>query len=93
VSETHFTEQNCVNIPTYTTYATNRPDGTAHADSAINIRKDIKHHELAKYEMDHVQQTNICIEDWDRNLTISAIYWPPRHAIKKEQYNAVITSP
>jgi hypothetical protein len=29
---------------------------------------------MAKYERDHVQPTNIRIEDWDGNLTISAIY-------------------
>jgi hypothetical protein len=70
VSETYFTEQNYVNISNYTTYATNRPDGRPHAGSDIIIRKDIKHHELAKYETDYVQVTNISIEDWDGNLTI-----------------------
>jgi hypothetical protein len=92
VSETHFTERNYVNIPPYITYATNHPDGRAHAGSATIIRKDIKHHELAKYEVDHIQATNISMEDWDGNLAISAIYCPPRHAIKKEQYCAFINS-
>jgi hypothetical protein len=72
MSETHFTEQNYVNI----SYATNHPDGRAHAGSAIIIRKDIKPHET-----DHTQATNVSIEDWDGNLTISAIYCPPRHKI------------
>jgi hypothetical protein len=40
-------------------YTTNHQDGRAQAGSAIIIRKDIKHHELAKYEM----ATNISIED------------------------------
>jgi exonuclease III len=31
VSETHFTEQNFVKISTYTSYATNHPDGRDHA--------------------------------------------------------------
>jgi hypothetical protein len=44
-------------------------------------------HELAKYEMDHIQATNISIEDWNENLTISAIYFPRRHAI--EMNNAI----
>jgi exonuclease III len=91
VSEIHFTEQNYVNIPNYITYATNHPDGTAHAGSAIIIRKNIKHHELAEYEMDHIQATNILsIEDWDGNLTISALYCPPRHKTENEQHNAFI---
>jgi hypothetical protein len=90
VSETHFTEQNYVNIPNYITYATNHPDARAHAGSAIIIRNDLKHHQLAKYETDQIQATNISIEDWDGNLIISAIYCPPRHKIKMEQYNAFI---
>jgi exonuclease III len=90
VSETHFTEQNYVNIPNYITYATNHPDGRAHAGSAIIIRKCIKHHELPKYETDHIQATIVSIEDWDGNLTISTIYCPPSHKIKPEQLNALI---
>jgi hypothetical protein len=76
VYETIFKGQNCVNTPNSITYATNLPDGKEHAGSAIIIRKDIKHYELAKYEMDHIQAKNISIEDWDGNLTISAIYCP-----------------
>jgi hypothetical protein len=88
VSETHFTEQNYVNIPNYVT--TNHPDVRTHAGSATIIRKHIKHHELRKYETDYIQATNISIEDWAGNLAISAIYCPPRHKIKTEQYNAFI---
>jgi hypothetical protein len=76
-------EQNYVSIPNYTAYATNHLDERAHAGSAIITRKDIKHHELAKYETDHIQATNISINDRDGNLTISAIYCPSRHTIKK----------
>jgi endonuclease/exonuclease/phosphatase (EEP) superfamily protein YafD len=92
VSETHFTEHSYVNVPNYITYATNHPDGRAHAGSAIIVRKGIKHHELPKHETDHIQATNISIEDWDVNLTISVIYCPPRHKIKTEQYNAFINA-
>jgi exonuclease III len=88
VYETHFTEQDYVNIPNCIIYATNHPDGGAHAGSAIIIRKGIKHHELPKYEPDHIQATNISIEDWDGNLTNSA---KPNQKIKLEQYNAFIT--
>jgi hypothetical protein len=42
--------------------------------------------------MDHIQATNISIEDWDGNLTISAIYCPQRHKIKTKQYNAFINA-
>jgi hypothetical protein len=55
------------------------------------MRKDIKHLELVKYEIDHIQTTNTSIEDWDGNLTMSVIYCPPLHTIKNE-YNAFINS-
>jgi exonuclease III len=58
VSETHFTEQNYVNIPNYITYATNHPDGRAHAGSAIIIRKDIKHHTDFWLEVVSTRNTN-----------------------------------
>jgi hypothetical protein len=79
VFETNFTERNYVKIPAYTKYATNRPDGIAHASSAILI---IKHHELAKHETAHIQATNISIEDWDENLTILATYCPRATQLK-----------
>jgi hypothetical protein len=64
VSETHFKEQN------YITHATSHPDWRTHAGSAIIVRKGIKHHELAKYETDRIQATNmhVSIEYWDVNL-------------------------
>lgn len=92
VSETHFTNRNYIKISNYTAYNTNHPDGKAHADTAIIIKKDIKHYELPKYETNHIQATNICIEDWIGPLTVSAIYSPPRHSIKKEQYTEFFTS-
>jgi hypothetical protein len=86
ISKTHFTERNYIKLPNYISYDTKHPDGGAHAGTAILIRKNIKHYELAKYETEHIQATSVCIEDWNRKLTISAIYCPPRHTIPKEQF-------
>jgi hypothetical protein len=91
VSELHFTERSDIKILAYTTYATNSPDGTAHAGPATIIRKDIKCYELAKYETDHIQATNVSIGDWDRNLITSAVYCPPRHAIKRNNTINLLT--
>jgi hypothetical protein len=43
-----------------------------------NQQRDIKHHELDKYEMDHIQTMNLSIENWDGNLIISVMYCQPR---------------
>lgn len=86
VSETHFTERNYLRIPNYVVYHTKHPDGRAHAGTAVILKKNIKHHELPKYELEHIQATSVCIEDWNGPITISAIYCPPRHNINKRQY-------
>lgn len=46
ITETHFTQNTNFNIPGYSLYKTDHPDGSAHAGSAILISSDIKHHEL-----------------------------------------------
>jgi hypothetical protein len=39
--------------------------------------KYVNKSELAQYETAHIQATIRRIEDWDENLTISAVYCPP----------------
>lgn len=86
VSETHFTERHYIRFPNYTVYDTKHPAGRAHGGSAIIIRRNIKHHELPKFQTEHIQATNVSIQDWNGPLTVSAVYCPPRHNIHKEQF-------
>lgn len=62
------------------------PNDTAHSGTAIIIRKSIKHYENEKYTKDYLQATSITIEDWIGPVTLVAIYSPPKHIIKQEQY-------
>lgn len=59
ISESRFTNLNYFKIPNYVIYTTNHPDGTAHAGTAILIKVTIKHHEMPKYQTEHIQATNI----------------------------------
>lgn len=86
LSETHFTDRSFFKIPHYTIYDTKHPDGTAHGGTAIIIRNSIKHHELPEYTMDHLQATTVLIEKQSGPVTLSAIYCPPRHNIKKADF-------
>lgn len=86
ISETHFTEKSYLKIPNYNLYHTNHPDNTAHAGTAILIKSTISHYELPKYEKDHLQATSINVKTMPYDLTISAVYCPPRHNLKKEDY-------
>jgi hypothetical protein len=72
ISEMHFTERSYLNLPKYTVCHTNHPAGTAHGGTAIIIKTTIKHHLQSSYKQDVVQ-------------AVSAVYLPPKHAIKLEQ--------
>jgi hypothetical protein len=43
--------------------------GRDHAVSTIVVRKNMKHHKLARYEMDCIQAMNRSIEGCDGSLT------------------------
>lgn len=83
ISETHFTSRSYFNIPKYKLYYTNHPDGTAHGGSAILIKEAIEHYELLKYEENHIQATSVKVKSLPYEITITAVYCPPRHNLKK----------
>lgn len=86
ISETHFTNKTFFKINGYSVYDTQHPDGKAHGGTAVLIKKRIKHYEHSKYDKEHIQATNICLEEWSGKCIISAVYCPPKHAIKKQQF-------
>lgn len=86
ISETHFTKKNFLKIHNYSIYHTMHPDGTAHGGTAIIIKNTIKHHETTHFREDYIQATNVVVEDWTGHITFSAIYCPPKHTIKKNQF-------
>lgn len=86
ISETHFTHKSYFKVPKYSIYHTLHPDGTAHGGTAVIIKDAIKHHEIEAYKQPHLQATSVAIEDWKGPLTITAVYSPPKHDLKIEQY-------
>ena len=86
VSETHFTERNYMKIPNYIIYHTAHPDETAHGGTAILIRQTIKHYVRAEYKEGNIQATSISIADDTGEITVSAIYCPPKHNNKYDDY-------
>lgn len=86
ISETHFTKKSYIKIHNYTTYNTQHPDGTAHEGTAVIIKTAIKHHVNPNYKHDFLQATSVTVEDWIGPITVAAVYCPPKHTIKCEQY-------
>jgi exonuclease III len=85
ISETHFTHKSYLKIPHCAVYHTNHPAGTARGGTAIIIKNTIKHHPLRNYRRDYLQATSVSVEDSVGLITISAVYLPPKHAVKQEQ--------
>jgi hypothetical protein len=86
ISETHFTTRSHITIPHYSIYTTNHPDGTAHGGTAVIIKQTLLHNEQAKYELANIQATSVAIADNMGGLTLTAVYCPPRHNNKQEDY-------
>jgi hypothetical protein len=92
VSETHFTANSNVKIKNYEIYATNHPDGTAHAGAAVIVKSNIKHFEQPQFKKSHIQAATIGIQDRNGTFNVSAVYSPPKHKITVEQYNELFNT-
>jgi hypothetical protein len=87
IRENHLTDKSYLKIPGYNIYHTNYPDNTAHAGTAIIIKSTINHNQLHKYEKDYLQATSIRVKTLPYEISVSAIYCPPRHHnVKKEDF-------
>jgi hypothetical protein len=67
-------------------YHTNHPDGTAHAGTAVIVKQTISHYELPKYEEDFLQTTSIRVKTLPYELTVTAVYSPPKYNLKRDHY-------
>jgi len=90
VSNPHFTNRSYITIPNYNIYYTNHSDERVHRGTAVIIKKNIKHYVKAEYRQENIQSTSIAIEDNAGETTVSAIYCPPKHHIKYDDYNRFI---
>ena len=86
ISETHFTKESYFKIDNYTTYHTIHPANCARGGSAILIKDNIKHYEKCKISCDEFQTTTLNINTNIGILNVTALYSPPRHSIKENQY-------
>jgi hypothetical protein len=86
ISEMNFSEKRHLKLHKYSVYHTNHPAVTPRDGSSIIIKNYIKRHQLNSYSQDFLQSTNVSLEDSVGLLTISAVYLPPRHTVKQEQF-------
>ncbi|GBP66443.1 RNA-directed DNA polymerase from mobile element jockey [Eumeta japonica] len=86
ISETRFTSKSFLSVKGYTTYNTNHPSGNAHGGTAVLIKCNIKHHSLEPFATDKIQSTLIKVSGKRSDITIAAVYCPPKHQILRKDY-------
>ena len=86
LSETHLTNKNYFGIPGFIFYKTNHPDGKAHGGTGILIRRRLKHYFLGSYAHNFLQATTISVNCNGANLTLAAVYCPPRFSLNESQF-------
>lgn len=83
ISETHFTNESFIKFKGYKVYHTNHPENAARGGSAVIIKDSIMHHQEMGCKTDMIQATSVKVKTKTYEVTITSLYCPPRHAIKK----------
>ena len=83
ISESRFSNTSFLQIASYALYLTTYSDRCAHGGSAILIRKSIKHVQLQNDRTAEIHATSIEMYELTGKLTVTALYSPPRHNIKR----------
>ncbi|KAL4097143.1 hypothetical protein QTP88_021967 [Uroleucon formosanum] len=86
IPETHFTTWATLKLRGYRIYTTEHPSNRAHGGTEVIIKETIKHYELDKHPQEHLQASSVHIKDGNIDLTISAIYCPPRHKVDDKKF-------
>jgi len=86
LSETHLTNKYTYQINGYIFYGTNHPDGKAHGGTEVLIRNRIKHTFRNDFSTNYSQATSLNIQLGNGQITIAAVYCPPRFTISVNQF-------
>lgn len=92
ISETHFTARTYFTIKGYDLVTANHPDDRAHAGSAILIKSSIKYEVLPEVRYPYLQAAGLKVNTINGDLSIYAVYFPPRHAVLCETYEDFFTN-
>jgi hypothetical protein len=92
ISETHFTNRTRFYISDYTTYRTDHPDGTAHGGTAILVRSTLTHFQRPGTTQPNLQTTSVMIRTLYKDITVTAVYFPPRFTITKDMFSMFFDS-
>lgn len=86
LSKTHLTNKYKFKINGYIFYGTNHPDGKAHGGTGVLIRNRIKHTFRNDFATNYLQATSLNIQLGNGQITLAAVYRPPRFTISENQF-------
>jgi hypothetical protein len=93
VSETHLTETSFIKMSDFECYHAIHPGGNARGGSTVIIKNNIKHYEVPAIEEEIMQVKTLKVKSINnRDFSISSIYCPPRHQLKKGDYSRLFKS-
>jgi hypothetical protein len=92
IRETHFTAKTHFVIPGCDLCFTNHPDGTAHGGAAVIIKSTLAYYEKLKYAKEEIQAARISVKGPQRELTVTAVYSPPKHNLKAAHFESLFRS-
>jgi len=90
VSETHLTKHSHIKINGYNVHHTIHPDNQANGGSAIFIKNNLKYNEDLSIQLDKVQLTALIVSSTKQHFKVGAVYLPPRHNLKEEDYMLIL---
>lgn len=86
ISETHFTNRSFFKIYGYDLICANHPDNKAHGGSAIIIKSSIRYRVMDSVSSNAIQAACIQVQCLHFDLSLSAVYFPPRFSINCKEY-------
>lgn len=87
ITESHLTRSSNLNISGYCCYHAIHPADRARGGSSLLVKDSIKHYEDSKIEEEKIQATTINVHVLNKmKIKVSAIYCPPKHNLKKDDY-------
>lgn len=91
ISESHFTKHSHASIKGYKFYNALHPAQKARGGATIIIKENIRHQEEQKLENEMFQLACVSVDLKNhKSFKICAIYSPPKHNIKSDQYHEML---
>lgn len=88
ISRTHLTYRARAEILRFNLYTCNHPSGATRGETALYIKKTLKHHEAPSYTVAQLQVACVTLHlHCGTFVTIAEVYSPPRHVISTDDYN------